>query len=320
MEAIELKEFCEEHLIDLIEELGEKMVVKVEACSDKQDGIFFFYRILFFFPLSYYPHNYRMWEGLKDSMIPFIDILSSSYRFYPPTKTQKKNSRIESKYWDINIPTVKINDILFHVDDILNDNMYIKNVFDDTICIDHIEILIKNKIKRVRKMKNIKKFNEMWTQTTTNPKEDIDLEFTSKGKTYHGIHTINLSYNGKRTPVKAKFDTGARSSSIDFSVAKRLGISDALIERCKKLEDVNIPKNISKKEQTKLEEKYTEDLKRDFPEVTSVQGSKSSSGFSVRAYVRMNVEYHGKVIITDVNLRDRTGLSCEMLVGLKDML
>jgi hypothetical protein len=36
--------------------------------------------------------------------------------------------------------------------------------------------------------------------------------------------------------------------------------------------------------------------------------------------IRINIEYSGKVISTDANLRDRTGLSCEMLVGLKDML
>lgn len=162
--------------------------------------------------------------------------------------------------------------------------------------------------------------NEMWTQTTTKPKEEIDLQFVSKDKTYYGVHNIDVSYKNKRTKVKAKFDTGARSSSIDFSVAKRLGISDELIEKCKKLDDIFIPKDATKKEQVELERKYTNELKLEFPEITSVQGSRSSSGFSIRAYVNMNVEYHGKVINTEVNLRDRTGLSCEMLVGLKDML
>lgn len=166
----------------------------------------------------------------------------------------------------------------------------------------------------------IRKFNEMWTQTTTKPRKEIDLQYVSKDKTYYGIHNIQVSYKGKRTDVKAKFDTGARSSSIDFSVAKKLGISDALIEKCKKLDDIHIPKTFSRKEQIEIERKYTEELKREFPEVTSVQGSRSSSGFSIRAYVNMNIEYHGKVITTEVNLRDRTGLTCEMLVGLKDML
>lgn len=172
-------------------------------------------------------------------------------------------------------------------------------------------------------MKYLKKFNkldEMWTQTTTKPSDEIDLQFVSKDKTYYGVHNIDVSYRNKRTKVKAKFDTGARSSSIDFSVARKLGISDELIERCKELETVDMSKNISRSEQLKLERSYSNDLKKDFPEVVSVQASRSSSGFSIRAYVNMNVEYHGKVINTEVNLRDRTGLSCEMLVGLKDML
>jgi len=168
-------------------------------------------------------------------------------------------------------------------------------------------------------MKHLRKFNENWVSTTTSG-EPVEYDYTSKDKIYYGVHDIFVIRDNKRVKVKAKFDTGARTSSIDFSVAKKLGLSDELLDECKNLDSIDIPRNIKKSEQKEVEKLYTLDLKRKFPEVTSVQMSKSSSGFSVRAYVKVKIEYFGKVLETEVNLRDRAGLSCEMLVGLKDMI
>jgi hypothetical protein len=168
-------------------------------------------------------------------------------------------------------------------------------------------------------MKHLESYDG-WTTTSTSPSKEVDVQYTSKDKIYYGIHTISLSREGISTDVKAKFDTGARTSSIDFSVAKRLGISNEVIEKCKELEHIQVPKNITKLEQRKIEKEKTKELKSMFKEITSTQFVKSSSGFSIRAYIKVNIEYMGKVITTEVNLRDRTGLSCEMLVGLKDML
>ncbi len=69
-----------------------------------------------------------------------------------------------------------------------------------------------------------------------------------------------------------------------------------------------------------MEKDLSRKLKAKYPDIVNVQMSKSSSGFSVRAYVKCDIEYSGRVISTKVNLRDRKGLTCPMLVGLKDML
>ncbi len=167
-------------------------------------------------------------------------------------------------------------------------------------------------------MNKVKMFRE-WTSTSTSGSQ-YNVEYTSKNKIYYGIHKITISRDDKSLEVKAKFDTGARSSSIDFSVAEKLGISRRLIDKCRELDSVDIPKTITRKEQRSLEREYTKNLKLEFPEITSVQMSKSSSGFSVRAYIKLDISYGGNNISTNVNLRDRTGLTCEMLVGLRDML
>jgi hypothetical protein len=163
---------------------------------------------------------------------------------------------------------------------------------------------------------------ERWVSTSTEGDFDpgSQMQYVSKDKTYYGVHNIWISRLGKRISVKAKFDTGARSSSIDFKVAEKLGISNELIDRCRELDDIDIPRNITKEDQKKLEADITNKLKSDFPEVTSVQASKSSSGFSIRAYIKIEIELDGRIVSTEANLRDRTGLSCEMLIGLKDML
>jgi hypothetical protein len=92
------------------------------------------------------------------------------------------------------------------------------------------------------------------------------------------------------------------------------------LKKCKELESLKIPNTLTKVQQDMLEFRFSRMLKKEFPEVSYAKVVKSSSGVSVRAYIRVNLSYNGRHIETDVNLRDRTGLSCEMLVGLRDML
>ena len=126
---------------------------------------------------------------------------------------------------------------------------------------------------------------------------------------------------GKIVEVLAKFDTGAKSSSIDFSVAQKLGVDQKLLDKCKELDSIkDIPLTISKEEKKSIELEWTNKLKAEFPEVSYAKVVKSSSGVSVRAFIRLELSYNGRTITTNVNLRDRAGLKCEMLVGLDDML
>lgn len=165
---------------------------------------------------------------------------------------------------------------------------------------------------------DIKNFGDFKSTSTTNM-PNWDWEYTSKDKTYYGIKKVKISLGNTTVEANAKFDTGARTSSIDFKLALKLGISNELINKCRELESVTIDKNIDKKTQKKMEREWFKKFS-DYPQITSVQLSKSSSGFSLRAYIRLSISYSGRIINTEVNLRDRSGLQAEMLIGLKDML
>jgi hypothetical protein len=169
-------------------------------------------------------------------------------------------------------------------------------------------------------MEHIIEYNGWNTTSTIQGDPQVNYQYTSKDKIYYGVHTIYIIRDGKRIPVTAKFDTGARSSSIDLSIGEKLGIGNELLNAYRELEKIEVPRDISKKDLKKMEGDLTEEYSKKYPDISSVRASKSSSGFSVRPYIRLSLEFNGNYITTEANLRDRTGLSCEMLVGLGDML
>lgn len=168
-------------------------------------------------------------------------------------------------------------------------------------------------------MKYLKEWNS-WTSSSTIG-SPVELDYKSSDKITYSTHKVTLSMGGKIVEVLAKFDTGAKSSSIDFSVAQKLGVDQKLLDKCKELDSIkDIPLTISKEEKKSIELEWTNKLKAEFPEVSYAKVVKSSSGVSVRAFIRLELSYNGRTITTNVNLRDRAGLKCEMLVGLDDML
>lgn len=167
-------------------------------------------------------------------------------------------------------------------------------------------------------MKYLKEWNN-WTSTSSTG-VPVELDYKSSDKITYNNHKVILTNGDKSIEVLAKFDTGAKSSSIDFGVAEKLGFSEAMLNRCKELQTIKIPQTISDLEKTKMELQISTFLKKEFPEISKVKVVKSSSGTSVRAFIRLKLTYNGRTITTNVNLRDRAGLKCEMLVGLDDML
>lgn len=178
VEAGELKDFCSDHLIDLIDKFGK--VLKIEVRPVGVDGVLFWYNIY----LSFSRFSHIEWHQIKDNIIPFIEILPFNYRFYLATKTQKKNDGLSKKYQDIDFPHIEINDTLFFIDDIINDKI------EDSHVISSIDINIKNKVKRLHKPRIIKKISETISNTD---KETI--------KSFCEIHLIDLIDKGFRVNI-----------------------------------------------------------------------------------------------------------------------
>jgi len=154
-----------------------------------------------------------------------------------------------------------------------------------------------------------------WSSDATEPIK-YNYEYLSDAKIFYGIHPIKIQY-GDNPPIEvtAKFDTGAKSSSISYEVAQKIGVDADLLNCSLLIEDEKIDKSITKDELNKkigdLSEKYNG------LELDSVR---SASGVSIRVYLPITIYHSGRTIKTSANLKDRTGLKAEALVGLKDML
>jgi len=153
---------------------------------------------------------------------------------------------------------------------------------------------------------------------SSNPSEPINYvyEYQSNNKIYYGIHNIKIQY-GDNTPIEvsAKFDTGAKSSSISYDVAKKLGVPDDLLKCSILIEDEKIDKTIGKEQ---LNERI-QLLSKEYPNL-ELDSVRSASGVSIRVYLPLTIFHSGRTIKTSANLKDRTGLKAEALIGLNDIL
>lgn len=124
---------------------------------------------------------------------------------------------------------------------------------------------------------------------------------------------------GKFIRRKAKIDTGARTTAIDISVAKRLGLGHVYYDFHRLLPRWRITKKNFRSVRRRLQKQVTPQLKKRIPGLYDARVIPATNGITVRPYIRFHFHLHGKHITTIASIVDRKILLYPVLVGKKDL-
>ncbi|EKD79135.1 MAG: hypothetical protein ACD_41C00156G0005 [uncultured bacterium] len=118
---------------------------------------------------------------------------------------------------------------------------------------------------------------------------------------------------------KAKIDTGARTTAIDVSVAKRIGLLPVYTSFVRLMPKLDITKKNFQHVREHVSQHITPKLKKQIPGLYDIRVIPATNGISVRPYVRLHLHLRGKHIPTIASIVDRKILLYSVLVGKKDL-
>lgn len=125
--------------------------------------------------------------------------------------------------------------------------------------------------------------------------------------------------NGKFIRRKAKIDTGARTTAIDISIAKKIGLYHVYEQFHALLPKLTLTHSNFKEVRKLVNREIKPYLKRQIPDLYDVQVTPATNGVSIRPYVRFHYHLRNMHIDTIASIVDRKILIYPILVGKRDM-
>lgn len=118
---------------------------------------------------------------------------------------------------------------------------------------------------------------------------------------------------------KAKIDTGARTTAIDLSVAKKLGLFPVYTEFRRLMPKLKVTKQNYQSVRERIRTQITPKLRKQIPGLYDIRVIPATNGISVRPYVRIHFHLYNKHVTTVASIVDRKILLYSVLVGKKDL-
>lgn len=115
--------------------------------------------------------------------------------------------------------------------------------------------------------------------------------------------------------VEAKIDTGADSTAIDVDLAQQLGFGEAWETFVK----AGYAAKMEIEDARRIERERKDEITGLHKDIVDVQSVRSSSGATVRPYVKIRFRMAGRIVVTRASIVDRTGLKYPMIIGKRDL-
>ena len=144
------------------------------------------------------------------------------------------------------------------------------------------------------------------------------LEEISGRKIIGTVEKIKLiGINEKEVEVKAKIDTGAKSTSLDAELAKKLGLRETL----EKFDEFLAKESyeIKRGKGNEIEKDFLEKYQKNIPYLDGLTLVFSASGSSIRPIVKLSFIMDEELVYSRVNIIERKELQYPILIGRNDL-